>query len=82
MTTSRIWMEPPPRLTLSLSRALAALVTSLPRTPSRVAVGSFLKASSAAADVVAGAETEAAASAPAWRRVKIELLFIRLLTFP
>jgi len=75
-------MEPPPRLTLSLSRALAALVTSLPRTPSRVAVGSFLKASSAAADVVAGAETEAAASAPAWRRVKIELLFIRLLTFP
>ena len=30
----------------------------------------------------AGAETEAAASAPAWRRVKIELLFIRLLTFP
>ena len=42
----------------------------------------IMKASSAAADVVAGAETEAAASAPAWRRVKIELLFIRLLTFP
>ena len=65
MTTSRIWMEPPPRLTLSLSRALAALVTSLPRTPSRVAVGSFLKASSAVEDTAAGMAGDAGAASTA-----------------
>ena len=75
-------MEPPPRFDAVFEQGLSGLGHVLAAHAFEGGGGIVLEGVLGGSGRGGDAETEAAASAPAWRRVKIKLLFIRLPTFP